>query len=100
MMISCENGHTAIAAILLKYKANIEAVHQVDAGHRTLKLFEKRVFHPFCSTDCSLTLKFPTYSILENGKRALMYACENGHSSTVAMLLDNKARIEATDKVK
>jgi hypothetical protein len=29
-----------------------------------------------------------------------MYACKNGHTKVVAMLLENKANMEATDEVK
>jgi ankyrin repeat protein len=88
LMYACHHGHIATAAMLLENKTNIDAVDNVSA---------------WCGMLC---LMYPRPSSLSNlsrckdGLTALMCACQNGHTATATMLLENKANIDAVDGVR
>ena len=42
---------------------------------------------------------FPFFAHVQNGKTALHYAAEHGHTNTVKVLLAGKAKVNATDQV-
>ena len=95
-MFAAGNGHLEIATLLLQHGANLGEKDSVRVS-----LFDKHTIFLHSCFVCTyyLLLSF-SLRVHQEYKTALMYAAENEHIDTAAMLLQKGGRLSDKDEVR